>query len=501
MAVNNLNIEVSNLGPIEHGSVSVRPLTILIGPNNTGKTYFAQVLYSVRKAIANAEPRRDMRLSAEELRGLADTLALDEPRDSLELPTASQKEAVAWVLTALADGGNLLRDRLKAYFAVPDPKQIQRWNQPNEFSVTASYETPNSLPHVFLNTGNGSPSLKPQLDQLYSQDLTTNRYPKHFIIRDIERRLGRLEEMKGNDITISAPYSLQEVVWSNFIRHIGLTGNAHYLPAGRSGLLAAWTDVVKLQGDLIRDRFGLVEEHPISLGGVALDFITASAQVLGGHRDREHHLIRSGPPHHAGRPHLQPARELLQELMGGEIHTDADHDGVPILEYRPGKHAIPVQRASSMVADLAPLAMWINNLVNRGDLLIVDEPESHLHPDAVRKLARVLVRLVNAGVGIVCATHSPVLLHEISNCILRYRVATRTASRTSTLSGDPRDGIDIADVAVYGFKSENNTSSVVVSPIEIDADWGISEDDFAQIAMTQLNDSAALHDQLNIDRQ
>ena len=91
MAVNNLNIEVSNLGPIEHGSVSVRPLTILIGPNNTGKTYFAQVLYSVRKAIANAEPRRDMRLSAEELRGLADTLALDEPRDSLELPTASQK--------------------------------------------------------------------------------------------------------------------------------------------------------------------------------------------------------------------------------------------------------------------------------------------------------------------------------------------------------------------------------------------------------------------------
>ena len=46
-----LRLVVDNLGPIRHADVALRPLTVLIGRNNTGKTYLAQALYAAHKAI------------------------------------------------------------------------------------------------------------------------------------------------------------------------------------------------------------------------------------------------------------------------------------------------------------------------------------------------------------------------------------------------------------------------------------------------------------------
>ena len=38
-------ISVTNFGPIKSGSVDLRPLTVFVGPSNTGKTYFAILIY------------------------------------------------------------------------------------------------------------------------------------------------------------------------------------------------------------------------------------------------------------------------------------------------------------------------------------------------------------------------------------------------------------------------------------------------------------------------
>lgn len=36
----NVKIAVRNFGPIAEGTVDLRPLTVFVGPSNTGKTYF-----------------------------------------------------------------------------------------------------------------------------------------------------------------------------------------------------------------------------------------------------------------------------------------------------------------------------------------------------------------------------------------------------------------------------------------------------------------------------
>ena len=46
-----LKVHIQNIGKIKKGTITVRPFTILAGPNNTGKTLFSKTLYSVLDAM------------------------------------------------------------------------------------------------------------------------------------------------------------------------------------------------------------------------------------------------------------------------------------------------------------------------------------------------------------------------------------------------------------------------------------------------------------------
>ena len=183
----------------------------------------------------------------------------------------------------------------------------------------------------------------------------------------------------------------------------------------------------------------------------------------------------------------------MTELMGGKIRAGPAEEMVPTLEYQPDGHRIAVHHASSMVADLAPLAMWIEHLVSRNDLLIIDEPESHLHPEAIRLVARVLVGLVNRGVRVVCATHSSVLLHELSNCILRSQLPQTCSDEINTTGNDH---IALEKIAVYRFQRQEPTGPVNVNKVDIDPNWGIPEDEYVKVAGELSDETAKLIDQL-----
>ena len=44
-----LNLEVRDFGPIGEASVELRPLTVFVGPSNTGKSYLASLIYALHK--------------------------------------------------------------------------------------------------------------------------------------------------------------------------------------------------------------------------------------------------------------------------------------------------------------------------------------------------------------------------------------------------------------------------------------------------------------------
>ena len=47
-----MKVEFRNLGPVKKATLDMRPLTVVIGPNNTGKTHLAHTVYWAHKRFA-----------------------------------------------------------------------------------------------------------------------------------------------------------------------------------------------------------------------------------------------------------------------------------------------------------------------------------------------------------------------------------------------------------------------------------------------------------------
>ena len=44
-----IKVEVSNFGPIAQANVELRPMSIFVGPSNTGKSYLATLIYALHQ--------------------------------------------------------------------------------------------------------------------------------------------------------------------------------------------------------------------------------------------------------------------------------------------------------------------------------------------------------------------------------------------------------------------------------------------------------------------
>ena len=48
---NNLQLKVTNFGPIVKAEIDLRPLTVFVGPSNTGKSYLAMLIYVLHRSF------------------------------------------------------------------------------------------------------------------------------------------------------------------------------------------------------------------------------------------------------------------------------------------------------------------------------------------------------------------------------------------------------------------------------------------------------------------
>jgi predicted ATPase len=97
----------------------------------------------------------------------------------------------------------------------------------------------------------------------------------------------------------------------------------------------------------------------------------------------------------------------------------------------------------------------IRELADKGSLIIIEEPESHLHPAAQIKLMEIFAKLVNEGLNILITTHSDLLLRKLAHLIME------SSSKKTNVYLKPED------VAVYLLKpNEKGFISQKVNIIE-----------------------------------
>ncbi len=220
---------------------------------------------------------------------------------------------------------------------------------------------------------------------------------------------------------LSLLYGLLDVMSSSVIGP--LIRNSHYLPADRTGMMHSHQVVVStlIQGATTAG-LGRSTSVPM-LSGVLADFLNDLVGM--GQRKKK---MSDGM-----------ARRLEKNLMAGAIRLKQSETGYPSFAYLPTDWDtdLPLMRTSSMISELAPVVLYLRYPVRPNDVLIIEEPESHLHPAMQAAFARELARLVRSGVRVLLTTHSEWILEALANLV-----------RLSELPERTREGIAGSDVAL-----------------------------------------------------
>ena len=146
-----------------------------------------------------------------------------------------------------------------------------------------------------------------------------------------------------------------------------------------------------------------------------------------------------------------------------------------------------MQQSSSMISEIAPIVITLRYLVNPNDLLIIEEPEAHLHPSAQIALVQCLVKLISCGVKVFITTHSDWILRAVHNLVLRG-AKSKVESENSTMN---QASIAKENIGVWEFLSGKDGLGTVAREIEVGQD-GLEPTDFLKIDTELYNDEVLI---------
>ena len=179
---------------------------------------------------------------------------------------------------------------------------------------------------------------------------------------------------------------------------------------------------------------------------------------------------------------------LEHEIAKGQIYRQGTHLEYPEIYYESHGQQFLLHQTSSMVSELAPLILYLKHSVKSGDLLIIEEPESHLHPANQRILARAIVKMVRKKLNVMLTTHSDFFLSQLSNFV---RLSELEDERAKMNYGED-DFLNPEDVGCYLFKWDEAGEGSVISELHVDADNGIPEDEFYAVSELLYNEHVDL---------
>ena len=115
------------------------------------------------------------------------------------------------------------------------------------------------------------------------------------------------------------------------------------------------------------------------------------------------------------------AVNLVRNVVGG--YYKAEKDVIKFISNKRGKNRfeIPLHLASSSARGISDLYFYLAHSAEKGDLLMMDEPESHLDPSNQILMARLLAFCVNNGIKVLITTHSDYIIKEINNLIMLHQ--------------------------------------------------------------------------------
>ncbi len=191
------------------------------------------------------------------------------------------------------------------------------------------------------------------------------------------------------------------------------------LPTERTTFIAHPPGYEPLEEDEIQNR-GKVKLAPGNVG-YFLSMMKTISELSGKKRrnPKDDHITK----------YIHLAQLLEDQILGGKLEysqsESKQYQDKEVLFQLPTGRQLEVSVASSMVKELSPLLFYLRYLARSGELIIIDEPEMNLHPEAQVKIIEFLALLVNADLNVLITTHSPYIVDHLTNLIKASEVGDK----------------------------------------------------------------------------
>lgn len=429
---NSRRIEIRNFGPIKAFDFSLDDdFVLIVGENNVGKSYAISLVYATLKTLLSSgliHMPSDFFLEGGDLAEGNEILIWLKEFEAQQSVETSESDvnvtsAVLGHLRVLIQNLILpsLRDSLLG-----------------TFNDVANLQNKQTTEPMSLRLCSGTASIEFRLDE--QGELSVANFElqhQSFSVRRVKQNRTYLES--GYSTVIYYPLdnpsqfegNYQTLIWRICTRFIqGFVtdiADLHYLPASRSGLYQALSAFGQIVAELAKNRTLL--SRKIELPGIAeplSDYFLKLSEV------------RPINPSEQSQPFHHIAELIEHEILHGKVEFDAK---TKRLTYSPHnvELKLDLSATSSMVSEISPIVSYLKlvlpNSLRQGtrrrrfypgsknsslkQIIIIEEPEAHLHPDVQQKLVTIFAQLVGTtGSRLIMTSHSNYIFNKTSNLVI-----------------------------------------------------------------------------------
>ena len=395
-----MKIKFSSLGSIQETELDLRPLTVIIGPNNSNKTYIAYSTYGLWQRAG-----RILRTPSY----TSHNLKINQQGEGTWSLTIDNNLLDLFIKDVEETAKNFKGSTLESFFQDSSRKLFLE----TSFQLIISRQEVENAIHqliqqkVFDVMGETSMKISRQDDILFFK---------------IDSEIEEIDISSNNKFT-----DLNNRIKLSFILIVKaiLFPNAFPFPAERNAFVNTYKilenrrykllkDAQRAQRelfstslfDLSKDQDDILYPQPVE------DFLDFLSDI------NLQEEIEKG---------YSSDKDEFQKLAD-EIENQLQNQNRTILKFAHlGRTEIKVlvktgleidlYNASSSIKQLAPLLLYLRYRASKGDFLVIDEPEMNLHPESQAKLLEALSILVSLGVRILLTTHSPYVMAHLENLV------------------------------------------------------------------------------------
>lgn len=376
-----MQIKLKNIGMLKEAELSLNSLTLIAGENDNGKSTVGKVVFCIIKAINRY--KEDLQESKEhKLNEKFNNLFFFIRNLLVHNPILKNTDDIYFLIEDESDIDEKLLnlDRLITLFknnTQIDEKTIQKIEKTLEEIYTIRNEPEN------INKYIESALNKVFISEFDSSILLDGEEEGEITLLENKLELIKIKVTKENKIFLLSDIEPIQIKDATFIESPLILNNHDLLIKSQSGLNLNKRNIERLGIPYTtlhtKDLFDKLKKISFSL------FFDD---------DFEENILK----------------EIQQIIDGNIIYDSQKRDFI----YSKGQKNISIKNTASGIKSFGILQLLLlNGVLNKNSILILDEPENHLHPIWQLKYAKLLVTFAKNGITTLIASHSPYMIEAL----------------------------------------------------------------------------------------